>query len=482
MELLEYAPNPSAVPFHQATEQVKALMGPVGSGKSSAVVMEFFLQCLESPVPVRGLVLRESWPQLRDSTVVTWREWLPEPDLSVWHESERRMTVTAPGADGVRRSHTMDFRHARRAAEASNLLSTEYSFIWLEECVPALDVGRGVMGGGLPKDMFQLALTRQRQRGAHRLHIICSFNPPPKSHWCFQDFVGPSLTEQGRAEMARKGFAFFKQPPGENAAHLPPAYYDRLREQLSPELVRRFVDGEPLTVYPGSRVYADVIEDVHIVDDVPLLPGVGLISMHDFGRTPAALLAQLTSEGQLRVVRELQLWGAATAKLAEQMRLLLRNDFPGQDWLRGWGDPAGQNPTETDDTTSFKIMAKHGFPLTAGALTFLARREAVKVRCARMVGSQPALLISRAGCPLLCEALLGGYRYPQNMDGSIGYHPLKNDFSHLANCLEYGISGEFSYLTGDATQEPPAPVAGRFRTGYDPLATGRPRSPGWMTY
>ena len=475
---ISYNANPSAVPFHDSLAQVKALMGPVGSGKSLAAIMDFFVLAFEATVPIRGLVIRESWPQLRDSTLVTWNEWL-EP-VSVWRADDRQEVLTIPGRDGVVRSHTLDFRHAQNAAGASKFLSTEYAFIWMEECVPAFDVGRAIIGAGLSNEILEVALTRQRQRGAHRLHIVLTFNPPSKFHWCHEVFVAPSETEKGRAELAGKGFAFFAQPAFENERHLPPNYYQRLLQQLSPELATRFVHGKPVTIYPGKPVYPMILDGYHIVDEVPVLPKLGLVTMHDFGRTPAVEIAQVTPEGQMRVVLELQLWGVSTHTLAEMLTRALRDEFPEHRWLRGWGDPAGQNPTETDDTTSFQILASKGFALQPGAEGFTARREAVMLRAACNVGREPALLISKSRCPMLAEGLLGGYRFPKSHDGQIGQNALKNDFSHSANAFEYGVSGEFSYLTGERLQTDPV-TTGRLIPRYSPLST-RPRSVGsWMS-
>ena len=140
----------------------------------------------------------------------------------------------------------------------------------------------------------------------------------------------------------------------------------------------------------------------------------------------------------------------------------------------GFGDPAGQNPTETDDKTSFGILAAKGYPIAAGAETVAARMEAVRQRAARSVqtpreGVQPALLVSYEGCPLLAEALLGAYRYPKAADGRIAYQPLKNDHSHIANAFEYGVSGEFSPFTGERLQPDEVRKRAALIPRYSPL-------------
>ena len=475
MKEVFYNPNPSVISFHESTARVKALAGPVGSGKSSAAMWQFFMNAQESPIPLRGLVLRETYRQLTDTTKRTWEDWFE--GCSDYKKQDEQLQLTIPGVDGVWRTHTLDLRHARRAADAQAFMSAEYGFIWLEEVTPAIDMATGIVGGGLPEELLDIALMRIRQKGAHRLEIILTFNPPPKFHWVFRRFYKSTAEE-----LAAQGFALFQQPPFENRKNLPPNYYENLLQQLrSEELVQRFVNGLPVTIYPGVRVYPQILEDVHIVDAIDPIPGIALISMHDFGRTPCCILAQATPEGRLLCLKEIQLWDASVETFASVMADTLKEQFPGTRWSRGWGDPSGQYPHETDDKTAFGIMAAKGFPLLPGAMTFTARREAVIQRSERMIGGKPALMISRAGCPMLCEAVLGGYRYPKAADGQIGRTPIKNDFSHTGNALEYGCSGEYNIRDGSAVQrageESDTPVLPKF----NPLDTSKKGGGSWMT-
>jgi hypothetical protein len=49
-------------------------------------------------------------------------------------------------------------------------------------------------------------------------------------------------------------------------------------------------------------------------------------------------------------------------------------------------------------------------------------------------------MISGEGCPWLCRAMAGGYRFTKNKKGSLRVVPEKDDkegFSHVADCLQY---------------------------------------------
>lgn len=475
MPVIEYNCNPTVADFHMSERKIKALCGPMGSGKSVAVTMEFVRLCMESDISINGIVMRESHKQLHDSTRKTVEEWLGT--FSHWKESEKTLYVTLPNYAGKEITHTLAFRHARREAEATSLLSTEYAFIWFEEPVPAFqnDLG-GVIGAGLPEGMFSVAVGRLRQKGAPRKHIVLSFNPPSKFHWVYKQFFKPTA-----AELAKANMALFRQPAGENATNLDPDYYDTMRRIMSPELVARFVDGECRTVYPGKAVFPGFKENVHFREELEPIDGLPVIIGLDFGLTPACLFAQISAFGQLRVLKELQMYNASALDMAPQIMSVMRNEFSGLKLHHGWGDPAGKTKAQSDLSTAFDILRKElKVPIHEGAVAIRERQEAVNGRVNAMVGGEPGILIDSNRCGMLSEGLQGAYRYPKNADASISPVPLKNEYSHLADALQYLCAGEFSAVTGELTQREKAPEPWK-RPEYNPLADEpETRSGTWM--
>lgn len=439
--IIGYTPNPSAVAFHNARLRVKAVCGPVGSGKTSAAAWEVLLLAQESTVAIRALVLRESYRELHDSTLKTWQEWF-DP-ISVYRKQDEKILFTIPGIDGIVREHEIHFRHARRVEDASKFLSTEYALIWLEECVPAFERTGGIVGGGLPKGVFDISMMRVRQKGAARHQILCTFNPPSKYHWCYQTFF-----EQTPEELERRSMGLFRQPARENAANLPDGYYEQLEETLDPDLRRRFVEGECVTVYPGDRVFRSFFEQVHFREGLRPVDGVPLVFSFDFGRTPCCLISQVLPNSRLLVLQEIQMQDCGVERLAEMLSGTIKRDYMAYDQWRCWGDPAGAAANQTDEKTCFSVLATHGFNVLPGAIDYAARLEAVTQRSQRHIDGEPAILIDRHRCPILMEGLLGGYRYPKGVDGTIAPRPLKNHFSHLCDALQYLCTGEFDVRSG----------------------------------
>jgi hypothetical protein len=282
------------------------------------------------------------------------------------------------------------------------------------------------------------------------------------------------------------GYCFVKQPAFENVKWLPAGYYNELLKRFDPELARRFIMGEVVTLYPGERVFPEVFETRHFMDGLAVVPGVDLVLGFDFGLTPACLIGQVSLQGQLRIYEEIQLFNAGAERLCEQLLVVLKDArYKGVRSWRCWADPAGQQRAQTDEKTMYQLLARHGFECRPGAVDWESRRQGVKQRFTRTVpeSGEPMVLIDQNACPVLCEGLLGGYRYPTATDGRLGIRPLKNQFSHLCDALQYLITGEYGLLDGEA-RAAAALAAPQKRPRFDPLARQNQARGGrsWMVH
>lgn len=455
-------------------------MGPMGSGKTSIACVEAFLSMRRADRPLRWLVIRESHRELQDSTLKTWEEWFGS--ITRNKVSDKVLEVTFPNYEGKVLTHLIHYRHARRAQDATKFLSTEYAGIWLEECVPAYERDRGVIGGGIVEEIFNLALLRLRQRDAPYLEMLLTFNPPSKYHWTYKRFVAKSTQE-----LSERQWALFRQPAKENSPNLPPGYYDIAIAGLDdPDLIRRFVDGECVTVYPGQRVFTCFTEAFHFPENLRSNPDLPLILGFDFGRTPCCLVSQVTTSGRLNVLYEFQMVDSGIEKFAERLAEELKDRFPDNPTFRCWADPAGNDKGQTDEKSCYDILASQGFECRAGARTYVDRLESVIQRAGRFIDNKPGIQIDRNRCPMLMEALLGAYRYPKSDDGQIGSSPIKNHpWSDLADSLQYICSGEFEtrrgYRPGARAGEEAAKLP-----SLGPLRDNPPRqthhNTGWMAH
>lgn len=112
------------------------------------------------------------------------------------------------------------------------------------------------------------------------------------------------------------------------------------------------------------------------------------------------------------------------------------------------GDPAGVAKGSIAEETSFDALGRMGFPCFPAPTNDIdPRLRAVEALLARQTNGGPTLVISRSGCPHLCRAMSGGYRFTKTKQGALRIAPDKENgvdingvrtaYSHVADCLQY---------------------------------------------
>ena len=75
---------PTLAAFHRSNADFRAILGPIGGGKSVACCVEIFRRCKEQRVGTDGLrrsrwvVVRNTKGELQDTTLKTWFDWFPD--------------------------------------------------------------------------------------------------------------------------------------------------------------------------------------------------------------------------------------------------------------------------------------------------------------------------------------------------------------------------------------------------------------------
>ena len=131
------------------------------------------------------------------------------------------------------------------------------------------------------------------------------------------------------------------------------------------------------------------------------------------------------------------------------------------------GDPAGMAKSTHSEETSFDLLGRLGFPCFPAPTNDLdPRLRSVESFLGRHTNGGPSMLINREGCPKLIRALGGGYRFEfAKVNGLRRPVPKKDDFSHVADTLQYvclachgGMVGAIArQLQGKARVATPAP-------------------------
>ncbi|MEF2144191.1 MAG: hypothetical protein V3573_01995 [Desulfovibrionaceae bacterium] len=474
---ITYVAPPTLSRFHASGAFVRGVMGPVGSGKSTAMCMELMQRARrQRPSPdnvrrTRFAIIRNSYRELADTTLKTWLDWFPEDLFGCFSQS--RMTHHIRLAD-------MDmevlFRSLDRPGDLKKLLSLELTGAWINE---AREMPKAIVDAlGDRVERFPA----QRDGGCTWAGVILDTNPPDTDHWWYR------LAEEQQPE----GWAFFTQPGGlveqaagpgglprfepnsraENLMHLPPDYYLRRMAGKSPDHVRVYYCGKYGSVHDGKPVFPEFHRAIHVaghpLESVPERPlFVGL----DFGLTPAAVFGQRLASGRWHWLGELVAEDMGMVRFAGELRRVLAEQYPGLE-VRLYGDPAGSQRSQVDERTPFDILRGVGIDARpAPSNDPLLRREAVALPLPRLVDGEPGLRVS-PGCRVLIKGMAGSYRYRRvEIMGEERYRdmPDKNEYSHVCDAAQYLMIGAGEGLAVLGRGIEPRSLPSRAENDYAPF-------------
>ena len=193
-----------------------------------------------------------------------------------------------------------------------------------------------------------------------------------------------------------------------------------------------------------KAVYPEFKDSVHVINDyVPDIKRPIYIGM-DYGRTPVAVMCQKDAFGRYIIFDELQCWDMGATQFGKLLYQKLVTEYNGFQIETGWGDPAGDDRTQTDDRTPMMMINKAGVPMRpAPTQDPLVRIEAVRKPMMEMYDGEPAFRVTPK-CKMLRKALAGGYMYKRiQVSGTPRYStkPDKNEYSHVADACQYLMVG-----------------------------------------
>jgi len=399
----------------------------------------------------RFAIVRQTLQQLKATVLKDVETHLSTPGLGYWKVSDS--TYYLEFDDVV---SEWPFIPLEDASDQARLLSMQLTGAWLSEAIE-MDIDILTPVGG------RLGRYPSGARGTPARHGIIADTNMPTEMTPWQVFM-----EQVRLH-EKPDWQLFKQPSGlspdaENLSHLfqtpetmklPEGhpvreaqgrkYYDKPVETwgIDHPWVRRYVKAEYGPDPSGEAVFKESFRpDFHIVDDTMPIPGYPLLVGQDFGRNPWSLITQMDHMGRLLVHEEVAATNVGLEKhVTERLRPRLINGYPGFK-VAVIGDPSGVAKGNVAEESCFDALKRLGLSAFPAPTNEIENRiRAVEALLARQTNGGPSLVISRRGCPLLCRAMAGGYRYLKNKEGALKTaKPDKNDpegFSHVADDLQY---------------------------------------------
>ena len=472
------SPGPVASRFMKSNALVRGLRGPVASGKSVAASVDCFKRSLAQDMNnnqlarTRGVIVRNTYAELRTTTMKTWSDWFPEEQFG-------KIKYNPPPYLHHIRKGFLDmevyFLALDREEDVKKVLSMELTWAWVNE---AREVPKSII------DALSMRIGRfpsMRDGGPSWYGVIMDTNAPDEDHWwpiMAGEVPAPDwMTAEERKNLVTPpDWEFYTQPPAmiedknelgevegyhlnperENKGNVTPNYYQNIIQGKSKSWINVYVLNKYGGIIDGKPVYPEFSRDAHVARE-PIIPNPGVVYVGvDFGLTPSAVFGQLV-RGRWLILHEVVATDMGAKRFGQLCATEASLHFPGME-VRGWGDPAGDHRAQTDEQTPFQVIKAAGFPLMKAPSNDPALRiESVKNVLNRMVDGKPGFMVDPE-CLSLIKGFETGYKYRRLKVSGEKYEtsPDKNRFSHVHDALQYLLmgAGEGRKLTNTGTQNP----------------------------
>lgn len=412
------------------------ILGPVGSGKTTGIFFKLaYMASLQAPSPrdgirrSRAVVVRNTMPQLRDTTLTSWNYWFKDGQAGTWRATNSSFLLKFGDVECE-----VLFRPLDTPDDVARVLSLEVTFAVIDEFVQ------------IDKTIIEALLARcgryppALDGGATNWGMWGSSNPGNEDSWWHDKLEDPANTPSN--------WSYYKQPSGfapnaENIDNLPgkAAYYTSLSDGKSDHWVKQFIEVEWGYSLDGTPVMKTFNREYHVAKK-PLLfnPHLPLVAGYDPGLGGSALIfGQMDMYGRLIVLSELVQEGVSTDRIVtERLKPHLRLRYPELKEFIISPDPAAAGRSSSDERSSVDVLRKHKFIVKFPDMNnFLeTRMNAIDFFASRITPAGPALQIDPS-CTVLIRSLQTGWRYKVKKDGDTNTEPEKNKYSHPGDGFGY---------------------------------------------
>lgn len=442
--------------FMNSDSRNRHIMGPFRSGKSSGSIVEIIRRAARQKRGPDGyrrsrwMVVRQTMPQLRDTTIKTFFSWVPNGSIGYWRETGKTFYIEC---DDIRAE--VMFRALDDAADVKNLLSLEVTGAYLNEVREiAREIIEGVDGrvGQFPA---------QKDGGPSWYGVWADTNPPEEGSYlyCMYESLDPDdgkTKKKNHWQLFRQPPALFKQsdgsyilnPQAENLENLVANYYQDLAQGKSDDFIRVNILAQYGRSQGGRPVHPHFDRTLHVAPK-PLLPNRDLLLVlgADFGLTPALVLKQQDAFGRVITLDEIVTFDMGLERACEEKLIpLLRRKYSEFETF-ATGDPSGNNRSQSDESTCAEILRfykrryhKSGTMPLISRVRLASTNSPVSRRGATdkyLVNKEnPAYLVDPS-CEMTIAALSGKFMYKKTKDGRHSEEVDKNDWSHIGEANEY---------------------------------------------
>jgi hypothetical protein len=446
--------------FVTSNRETDIIEGPIGSGKTVALCLRVMRHAQEQrPSPIDGLrytrfaLVRNSYPDLRRTTIRTWLDTFPESLYG-------RFNWGQPPCHKISFADVrteIDFLALDKPDDVRKLRSAEYTGIAYNELS---FIDKALFDEGTSR----LRYPKQEHGGPTWKGVIADSNAPDEDHWLAmmtgQVDLPPGLTVEEQDELRwPEEWGFHLQPPAlieqydqrghvkgyrinpdaENLSNLPAGYYEKQLAGKSKAWIDSRLMVRVVLVVEGSPVWPMFRRDFHVSAE-PLRPlkGAEVLVSLDFGRVyPAALFSQEIN-GRVNVQHEMLGFNEGATIFAPKVKRFLEQNYPGSK-VRLVGDPKGADRGQATERSAYDVFATRGMPVVAAPIKQNKISERIET-VAYALNDNPSG-VSRVIISPLCRTLIigmaGRYHLVREEDGEL--RPKKDKYSNLCDCLQYKL-------------------------------------------
>lgn len=476
---LDYTATDTACEFHNDDSFVRLLFGPVGCGKSVACCVEPLIRGIQQAPGTdgirrtRGAVIRNTYPELKSTTIKTWLSWYPE-------EKFGKIKWDSPITQLIKFNDVeieVFFMPMDSIDDLGKLMSLELTWAYINELQ------------FINKKIFKTCQQRvnrypSKKDGAELSWsgVFADTNPPDSDHWIYKLFEEnkPKNHEIFRYQAP---LIKYEEPPTDGREHSismdgtaystdktvdyieiqnDPNYWLNQVPGSTDEEIKVNIMGKYGVVIDGKPVHPTYNDSLHysgkIIEANPLVElGLGW----DFGMTPACAIVQLSPHGQLVVIDELWTEDMDLRDFAGNVVIPhLDRNYPF--WRKNYrsrNDPAGSVGSQTDGKACEDILLELGIKSDSASDNNnpTPRRDGLRFFLSRLTSGKPAFVLSSKAA-MIRKGLMGNFQYGRvKVGGQERYHekPLKNIYSHVCEGLEY-IAMDYA-----AANKKPTPTTGK---------------------
>ena len=433
---IDYTPPPIAASFIASESFYNFILGPVGSGKTTASLFKIaYHAARQNPSRIDGIrrsrwvIVRNTMQQLKDTTLKSWLEWFADGRAGRWVSGVNTFILEFGDVYAE-----VLFRPLDTPDDVQRVLSLEVTGAMLDEFVE------------IPKEIVESLAARcgrypsKNNGGPTWFGMWGASNPGNEDNWWY-DWL--DVEKKGTRP---RNMSFFEQPSGlapnaENIDNLPNGrdYYVNLMEGKTKEWINQFIHVRWGFSLRGRPVYPSFNVEMHVAGEPLLINQYAPVFIgFDAGLTPAAVHGQQDPSGQVVVLRELTSENMGARRFCrEKLKPMLARDFP-ENALYVAADPAVRQRAQTDEKSVAAVLEEElgvrVHPARSNGL--VERLGAVDDLLTRLVVGRPALLIDPS-CTTLIRGFRSGYKYAVSNKGAVAATPEKNQYSHVHDACQY---------------------------------------------